>query len=185
MIIQDATEIEKITKAHSRNYLWYTPFSVVKLLDEIRGRDFPQVQSIVDVCSVDRGSLACICQYSNEANIYIHQILNHPDTPIEVFQTIHKHELLHLIIPPREIGGKQRSHPPEFWEAERDLCPERVIAWAWIWENLSDCLKRRPHLERIDVLRCWKRIWSSPRLGIEEVEGYLRKWETIKEEDGW
>jgi hypothetical protein len=113
------------------------------------------------------------------------ELLNHTDTPIEVFQLIHKHELLHLVFPPREIKGTIRMYPPEFWEAERELCPERRIAWAWLWYNLSDCLKQRPRLEKIDVLGCWKKVWSSPKSSIEDVRGLHGKWEATEEEGGW
>ena len=185
MIVQDISEVKKIAKARSRTYLWYTAFSVGKLLDEIRGQHFPQVPPGIEVCAVDRGSLACICDDPGGATIYVHQLLNHSDTPIEVFQSIHKHELLHLVFPPREIEGMTRMHPPEFWEAERVLCPERRIAWEWLWYNLSDCLKRRPRLERLDVLGCWKKVWSRPKSSIEEVRGLFDKSKAPEEEYGW
>ena len=98
---------------------------------------------------------------------------------------IHKHELLHLVIPPREVEGTTRMHPPEFWEAEHTVCPERSIAWAWLWNNLGDCLKRRARLERIDVLRNWKKVWSVPKSSIEDVRCLVGKWEGTREEDGW
>jgi hypothetical protein len=72
----------------------------------------------------------------------------------------------YLRIPPVEKDGEVVQHPPEFWEAERAICPERTRAWAWIWTNLDACLKRRPRLERIDVLPGWKKVWNLPRTDI-------------------
>jgi hypothetical protein len=95
------------------------------------------------------------------------------------------HEPLHLVVPPREIEGTTRIHPPKFWEAESVLWPDRSIAWGWLWDNLGDCLKRRPQQERIDVLSDWKKVWSVQKSSIEDVRSYLGKWGAPQEEDGW
>jgi hypothetical protein len=102
----------------------------------------------------------------SSSTIFIHQVFNHADTPIEVIDLICKHELLHLRIPPIIEGKKEIQHPPEFWEAEREICPERNLAWSWIWINLDGCLKKRPRLERIDVLPAWKRKWCTTRVDV-------------------
>ena len=79
-----------------------------------------------------------------------------------------KHELLHLIVKPRFIDGKEKSHPPEFWEREKLISPEKNDAWVWIWSNYLGCLKKRPRLEQIDVLPTWLKRWCDPKYSIDE-----------------
>ena len=90
----------------------------------------------------------------------MHQILNHSAVPIEIVDLICKHELLHLEVPPRVVDGKETNHPPEFWEREKAICPEREKSWEWIWRHLGSCLRHRPKLKEIDVTRNWKAVWS-------------------------
>jgi hypothetical protein len=45
-------------------------------------------------------------------------VLNHPQTPRSVVEFILCHEMLHLVLPPRDVSGHLKTHPPEFWEAE-------------------------------------------------------------------
>ena len=61
------------------------------------------------------------------------------------------------------------SHPPEFWEAEKAIAPERESAWTWIQGNFFNHLKHRPRLERIDVLPSWRRAWTMSTRGVEEL----------------
>jgi predicted metal-dependent hydrolase len=67
------------------------------------------------------------------AHIWLHDILNRPATPAQVFRHILIHELIHLTVEPREVDQKVTDHPPEFWEIERRLSPERKQVWHWIW----------------------------------------------------
>jgi hypothetical protein len=92
--------------------------------------------------------------------------------------------LLHLRIPPVIEGKKKIQHPPEFWEAEREICPEWNLAWSWIWINLDCCLKERPRMERIDVLPTWKREWCVPKVDAKTCQ---KKWVSgnADEEKGW
>lgn len=90
------------------------------------------------------------------ANIYINQILNRSDTPEQVFRQIFTHELLHLRIGPREVDGKMKSHPPEFWEAENQLFPEVERAWEWIFFNLGEYLIQSQQDECVRVRRNWR-----------------------------
>ena len=173
-------EEQKLREAQCRPCLWFTPFPVVELLRDTRRKFFGNVHHEVEVYAVNRGPLACICYNDESATIYVHQVLNHSNTPRIVFDLVCKHELLHIRIPPREVEGKERMHPPEFWEAEKELCPGRKLAWAWIWRNLWDCLRRRLKLERVDVLKRWKKIWFRPMSGLEDVLPLMRepgKWE--------
>jgi hypothetical protein len=136
------------------------------MLADIHQRLFLEIDHEVRLEFVTRGPLACVVFSDKSAAIYIHQLLNHSDTPIEVISLLLKHELLHLRIPPSIIDGRRVQHPPQFWEAEQELCPERTAAWDWIWFNLYDCLKERPQLERIDVRRNWRNVWNRPKAGL-------------------
>ena len=75
--------------------------------------------------------------------------------------------------PPRHPAqggrGDDTDAPAGVLGGGADLCPERGIAWAWLWGNLGDCLKQRARQERIDVLRNWKKVWSVPKSSIEDV----------------
>ncbi|MDE3097303.1 MAG: hypothetical protein KGK07_15045 [Chloroflexota bacterium] len=117
--------------------------------------------------------LACAFTSPAEPVVNIHHVLNHPDTPLEVIEFICKHELLHFLIPPRAVGKKVRSHPPEFWLEEERIAPEGRLAWAWLWLNLGSCLKTRPKLERVEVTAGWRKLELSPR--SEWSQDYLQR----------
>ena len=158
-LLQDDNEQWKLEQARIQPYLWFTPFSVLDILEQVRSEHFPELSGTVRMYCVNRGPLACVGAEESSATIYLHQILNHGDTPVEVVSTICKHELLHTRIPPVVKGKRTIQHPPEFWEAERVMTPERSAAWSWIWINLGLYLKKRPRLERIDVLWNWRERW--------------------------
>lgn len=166
MILTDDAEMKRLARARVQPHLCFTPYSIVDRLAVARESHFSDIRHQVDIHFVNRGPLACICYKEAAANIYIHQVLNHDDTPIEVVDMICNHELLHLRIAPIEVDGKSIQHPPEFWTAEREVSPWREDAWLWIWKNLWRCLKIRPRLERIDVLPCWKKVWGEPKLDM-------------------
>jgi tetratricopeptide (TPR) repeat protein len=130
------------------------------LLEEARSTHFPDLTCRVSIHFVDRGPLACVCPGNEAANIYIHQLLNHDQTPREVIGMICKHELLHLRIPPVANDGEVLMHPPAFWVAERAICPEHKRVWAWIWTNLGLCLKHQPKLSIAD---CSEAIRLNPK----------------------
>jgi hypothetical protein len=91
-----------------------------------------------------------------------------------------KHELLHLRIQPREVDGRWRQHPPEFWAAEQELAPERSEAWEWICRRLRSRLKIRPRRERIDVRRNWREVWDSDQLPSRRVDLFSKKRDRIE-----
>ena len=64
------------------------------------------------------------------------------------------------------VGKREIQHPPEFWSREGAIAPEREEAWRWIGVYLFPCLKRRPRLQRIDVLPKWKEMWAQPKMNI-------------------
>ena len=150
--------------------LAFLSFSLQDTLEGIRSQHFPAIASAPNAYFVYHGPLACTWIDSEKSAIYIHAILNHQETPLYVISLICKHELLHHQIVPREINGLRQQHPPEFWEAEKAIAPERDQAWGWIWETRWNWLKPRPRLERIDVRRNWREVWNwDPTATIEKV----------------
>ena len=66
------------------------------------------------------------------------------------------------------MNGKMVSLTEEFWVQEKSIAPERERAWVWIMANYIGCLKRRPNLERVDVLPNWKNSYDYPKRTIQE-----------------
>ena len=184
-LLSDYKEQQKLERARAQPHLWFTPFSVLDTLDRVRAEHFADLAATVHLYSVNRGPLACVVYEDSLVTIYFHQVLNHSDTPVEVGSLICKHELLHIRIPPVIEGKKKIRHPPEFWEAEKAIAPERTLAWRWIWNNLASCLKKRPRLERIDVLPNWRDVWSHPMLDLAACRRLRREPSEETEEVIW
>ncbi len=189
--ISDINEARKLELARSQPSLNFLAFSPSKLLAEIHTDLFPDVRHTVRVDFVTQGPLACIGHTGDSASIYIHQLLNHSETPFAVISSILKHELLHLRIPSTSENGKEVQHSPEFWAAEREIAPERHSAWAWVEINLWTCLRRRPKIQRIDVRPNWKKVWNYQKTDIAICEQTIREQraaiygERVKEVDCW
>ena len=143
-------------KARLDPYLWFVSVPIVDILEEIREEYFPSFEKRLEFLFVRKGTLACISSTEQVSTIFTHQVINRSDTPIEVFSLICKHELLHLAVPGRKVKHRWTSHPPEFWEREARIAPERQIAWEWIWAEIGHCLKVRRRLKRIDVTGAWR-----------------------------
>jgi hypothetical protein len=156
MLVDDLREASERRKARLEPRLWFVHFDIMEIMDRVRHEHFPHLRHGLEFFFVRRGPLACICSGDNAATVYAHEVLNLSETPEEVFSTVCKHELLHLVVPRREVKGRLTSHPPEFWERECKIAPERSLAWGWLWTNLGGCLWLRPRLERIDVRPSWK-----------------------------
>lgn len=114
-------------------------------------------------------TLACIFIGDNACDIFLHSVLNHNNTPEQVMHFIFTHELLHTRIPGRVVDGVMKQHPPEFWEAEKLLVPERPIYWFWIHLYLGECIRSDKKLEATIVKRNWKKSMDSRRLSMEEL----------------
>ena len=170
-IVTEYREILRLNRARRQPNLPLMAFSVSRLIDDAR-RLIPAVHHRVRLKFVSSGPLACVAYDETDATIYIHQLLNHHDTPPEVMSMIVKHELLHLWIPPALVDGKETDHPPEYRAAEVAITPELNMAWLWIDGNFAACVKRRPELERIDVLPGWRQEWSRRRISIEECQAF-------------
>jgi hypothetical protein len=167
----DLREWRRLAKARSQPCLPYTSFDLQRELESVRESVFPDLHLRTDCFYVSYGHLACICKddEAGTATVYVHQVLNHADTPVEVARVICRHELLHLEIPAREVDGKMTDHSPEFREREAAISPERDMVWSWIWCNFGHYLHRMPKRECIKVLPQWRREWSLPRTPLSEL----------------
>jgi len=121
---------------------------------------------------VDQQTLASI-ERSPRPHILLHSILNHHQTPELVMDFILTHELLHLIIPPREINGIMKSHPPEYRNAELQVFPEAELAWSWLIVSLQPCWKPDAKREVTIVKKSWRRFVLPERPSIEQVGRFL------------
>jgi hypothetical protein len=114
---------------------------------------------------INDGPLAFCCWSRSAAqlDIYLHNVLNHADTPQLVLEYLIKHELLHLRVAPVVMEEETLRHPPEFMELEKQICPERLVAWTWLYVVLGEHLRVRPQAQRVDVASSWKSNWHLPR----------------------
>src|SRR5690606_16360937 len=120
-------------------------FSLSETLEEVRALYFPGIRSDVEVRMSAHGPLAYIEHdfMGPERHLVVfHPVLNHPGTPPDVMRFIAKHELTHLVRRPRIIDGWYETHPPEFWEHEVAIGPERFAVWHWLRQNLKGYARR-------------------------------------------
>ena len=105
----------------------------------------------------DQQTLACIATAERQPVIEVHDIINIAELPLVAFDHILIHELLHLVVPPREIEGKMKSHPPEFWKLERRFSPRSDDVWQWLNLRLFGELVRDEAREEVRVKRGWRK----------------------------
>lgn len=119
---------------------------------------------------VSEGPLSDVAAHpkKQEVTIYLHDILNHQDTPALVLQYLVKHELLHLQVDSEPGERYAIRHPEMYVQIEKRLCPERLLVWTWIYVNLGEHLAWRRLVERIDVLKTWRDTWQYPRLDMAQ-----------------
>jgi hypothetical protein len=179
-------------------HLSFLPFALDDLVEEVRLRWFDNIREPLPVFFVDWDPLACtVTKQEGGAYraVYVHQVLNHPGTPIEVLQGIAKHELLHRRIPGRFVAdpderydwihrqrGRFTYHPPEFWAEEQFIAPEMGAVWEWLWANLGACMYRAEP-EGIHLTGAWRHLELSHRTPWHEEELHLRgvyEWERRK-----
>lgn len=131
-------------------------FSLTETVEEMRAVHFPDLDEQIEVRIASEGALAFVQRQfmgPQKHLVVFHPVLNHPETPVEVLRFIAKHELTHLARPGRLIDGAYESHPPEFWEHEYAIGPERYAVWAWIHKNLNRCARSTKRGYR--VRRSW------------------------------
>ncbi len=149
----------------------FVPFDLPAVLESVRRERVPDAPAGIPVAIYEQEPLACInFQAGVATGIGLHAILNRAELPEMVLRFLFTHELLHTVIPSREIRGKLVAHPPEFFEAELRAVPVGEVAdsWSWIWGNFSPHLKRQPRAQRIDVKRGWRDSFRDPLFTVEE-----------------
>ena len=166
VLLRGYDEIRRLRRARQQPELEMTCVPVAPLLDETRLRLFPMLPRRLPAFFVIRGPLACVAFNADtrEGAVFVHALLNHPAVPVEVFDLICRHELLHLVIAAREINGKLIDHPPEFFEKERAITPDRDAAWEWVWGHCWEVLRQDKKRESMVVKRGWRhqgRWWSA------------------------
>jgi hypothetical protein len=159
-------------------------FDPRRLLGDVRS-GFPALASRpIEVWLHRQPTLACLVDEGAAACIHLHSVLNHPQTPPRVMAFILRHELLHLLVPPRTVNGKWQAHPPEFWEAEKELCPDRVLAWRWITLVLGGCLRQDKRKECNFVKASWKRLMNGERPTLDQIAEILESRKTDARSEG-
>jgi hypothetical protein len=62
------------------------------------------------------------------------------------------------------------SHPPEFWEREKIVSPERERAMEWIFDELIGWLDFDQHPEGLCVRKSWAKLgWLIQSVGAEKA----------------
>jgi len=170
---------------HSQAELELLSFNTGGILSAIRQSAFPNLTAEVSHLYCVRPTLASISKINPERYVIsLHSILNTHKTPEYVIRHILIHELIHIEIPPRDLipgeddprlkekrRGKRDcpplgpiSHPPEFWERESGLSPERESAMGWIIEQLWSFIKLDSQAERIEVKPNWRSwVWEGSK----------------------
>ena len=67
MIIINLSDAIELRNSRAQPNLWFTPYLVPKRLRDIHSKFFPDIPHHVDVYSVNRGPLACICESDSSA----------------------------------------------------------------------------------------------------------------------
>lgn len=156
-------------KYQNKPELSFFSFNVYELLEQCQAK-FPEISNYEVNFLINRQpTLACIEHYESSAMIVLHPILNHNSSPMEVLRFIFMHELLHLIIQPREIDGVIKSHPPEFWEAENKYITDRNMSWYWLYYVLGEALQNDHENECTWVKSNWKELMRSDRQSFEDI----------------
>ena len=148
-------------------------FDMYKLRDEIIKNVFLDRFKDIDLVFVRQDTLACIVytiDNSVRPTIFIHEILNHPNTPVNIISFIIKHELLHLLIDGREINGKYTSHPPEFLETELKISPEYNLMYSWILLNIGFYVKFDKEREGIYIKKNWKQYFRTGKISLGQIQ---------------
>jgi hypothetical protein len=143
-------------------------FSLPCLLNEVRGEFLELLSKRVTVWLRIQPTLATVQLDDDEIVINLHAVLNHAQTPEQVIGFILRHEMLHMIIPPREVDGIVVSHPPEFWAVERDF-PDRVPVWNWLTVSLGSCMRSNKKQQCTFITREWKTRMCGRRLSLSQV----------------
>lgn len=80
--------------------------------------------------------------------IRIHRVLDRPDVPRYVIESVVFHELLHADLPPVKRNGKRYFHTPEFRRREMEF-RHHEKADQWVRQNLHQLLRARGDARRL------------------------------------
>jgi len=73
--------------------------------------------------------------------IRIHPLLDHPSVPTFFVAAVVHHEMLHHMVPAREVGGRLQYHSPEFRRREREF-EHFDLASQWERQHIDELLRR-------------------------------------------
>lgn len=135
--------------------LWFTRLPVRELVEAIRAAHFGWVARPIAVQFAEQEHLA-ECDSDPAPRLWFHAVLNHAQTPPEVFGVLAKR----LLWPVAALArGGARAMPMPF----AAICPEEGFADAWIDLHLGGCVRRRNLEEEPEVRRGWQRQWLEAR----------------------
>ena len=169
MIVENPKKASRLERQRRQPYLPMLRFDIAALQDELLGSIFPFVKVPVRIFFCKNDSLACILKRENKAEIFIHLLLNDKATPRQVLRHILAHEIIHLVLPPRILNGKQVVHHDTFRWYENRVVPNKQQSWAWIHYNFSGCLRSDKKAEGTFVKRNWKDYMPRERSSWEFV----------------
>ncbi len=169
MIVEDLLRQARIDRQRRQPYLPMLSFDIAALRDELLKSIFPFVKLPVRIFFCKTNSLACVPKGENTAEIFIHLPLNDKSTPRQVLYHTLAHEIIHLILPPRNLNGKDVVHHNAFWWYENHMVPHNRLSWAWICYNFSGCLRSDKKAECTFVKRNWRQYMERERCSWEFV----------------
>jgi hypothetical protein len=164
----------------------FLSFDVLDLLSRLQHEMGPEAVAPITFSLQTMEALACIRWEHGKpgGDIFFHSLFNRPDVPQPVIEHVLRHELLHLIIPAREIDGKRIHHPPEFWEAEQALVPWKSASWGWMVLAFWEVIKMDIPNERVWVKKSWRNLQKYPypswQMVLEDQSRYSDKQTQIK-----
>ena len=77
----------------------------------------------------------------SDGSIRIHPLLDHASVPTFFVAAVVHHEMLHHLVPAREVGGRLQYHCPEFRRREREF-EHFDLAARWENEHIEELLRR-------------------------------------------
>ncbi len=135
--------------------LWFTRQPLHELIEEIRVRHFGWLPGPLRVQFAEQERLA-ECDPGAPLLVSFHSLLNHAQTPVEVFGTLAKR----VVWPHAAAKRRGRRAMPLPFAA---VCPEEGFADAWIDLFLGACIRRGTLEEEPTVRRGWQRHWLESR----------------------
>jgi hypothetical protein len=138
--------------------LWFTRLPLRELIEVIRARHFAWFKGTLRIQFAPQDELAECDGVDGGLLLSLHQVLNHAQTPAEVFGTLFKRALWRA---GRERRGRaDAERGPAFFT----ICPEEPFAEAWLDHHLGRCLRRAgAHEPRVGSR--WRPLWLAARDG--------------------